>query len=408
MSARPERRVDDRVAVVGAGPYGLAVAAGLRQRDIGFRIFGTPMQAWQDAMPRGMFLKSEGFASDIADPARALTLARFCAESGLEYGDYGVPVPVDTFIRYGHWFREAAVGVVEDASVQHVTASGGRFELTLDTGERATAERVVVASGLNGFAFVPRALRELPPDLRTHSSEHHDLTGFRGKRVVVVGGGQSALESAALLHEHGAEPKVIVRAEEVAWNPTPAIERSTKRRLRYPRSGLGDGWDLWTYSNVPLAFHALGEKRRAQIVWRTLGPAGSWWLRDRLDGQVDILRGSRIEEATAEDGSVRLRVSRNGRVDELEADHVLAATGYRPDVDRVPFLDPALRARIARGPAGPSLSRWFESSAPGLYFVGLAAATSFGPPQRFVLGSGFAARRVTTHVARSQRSRLGR
>lgn len=408
MSERPARRVDDRIVIVGAGPYGLAVAAELRQRRVGFRIFGTPMQAWQDAMPSGMFLKSEGFASNIGDPAGELTLARFCAESGIAYGDYGAPVPVETFTRYGHWFRSRAVGLVEEAKILRVTPSSGGFRLTLSSGEQAVAERVVVASGLSGFAYVPRVVRALPDAVRSHSSEHRDLGRFRGKRVVVVGAGQSALETAALLHETGSDPIVLARGGQIAWNPRPALARSVKQRLRYPRSGLGDGWDLWLYENGPLAFHALPAERRREIVRTTLGPAGSWWLRDRFDGRVAIQLRSRIEEAAADDGRVRLRVSRDGENVRLEADHVIAATGYRADIERLDFIDPAIRDRIERGPDGPVLSRGFESSVNGLYFVGLAAAVSFGPVQRFVLGSRCAARRVAAHVVKSGRPRLGR
>ncbi len=402
MTVGSERKVSSGVAIVGAGPYGLAVAAALRRRGIGFRIFGTPMQAWREDMPRGMFLKSEGFASSIADPDGVLTLARFCGEHDLGYGDYGVPVPVDTFIRYGLWFQHEGVGEVEETGVRDVSHAGDGFELTLDSGEGLRARAVVVASGLNGFAFVPKTLRNLPAEACSHSSRHHDLGVFRGKRVVVVGGGQSALETAALLHEGGATATVVVRKPGLAWNPTPLLERSAKHRLRYPRSGLGDGWDLWFYANLPLAFHSLPAQRRAATVSRTLGPAGSWWLRDRLDGAINIRLSAEIREARAESGRVRLRTSGDDDGEnQLEADHVIAATGYRPDVDRVPYLDPELRSRIARSRAGPALSRWFESSVPGLYFVGLAAATSFGPAQRFVLGSDVAARRVGKHVARS-------
>lgn len=370
------------------------------------------MQAWREDMPRGMFLKSEGFASNIADPDGVLTLARFCAEHDLEYGDYGVPVPVDTFIRYGLWFQQEGVGEVEETNVRDVSqTSEGRFALTLATGEQLQADTVVVASGLNGYAFVPTALRELPADACSHSSQHRDLGAFRGRGVVVVGGGQSALESAALLHEGGADVSVLVRAKEVAWNPPPVVDRRPKQRLRYPRCGLGDGWDLWFHATLPLGFYALPEDRRVDIVRNTLGPAGAWWLKDRLDGRIDVLRGSTVTEARADDGRVRLRVSRSDGDDGwLETDHVIAATGYRPAVDRVSYLNAELRKRIDPGPAGPALSRWFESSVPGLYFAGLAAAVSFGPAQRFVLGSDFAARRIAKHVARSRpaRFRVGR
>ena len=68
------------VAIIGAGPYGLSVAAHLRKLGIGFRLFGRPMHTWLTQMPKGMLLKSEGFASNLSDPDDQLTLDRYCTE----------------------------------------------------------------------------------------------------------------------------------------------------------------------------------------------------------------------------------------------------------------------------------------------------------------------------------------
>src|SRR5258707_6859877 len=84
------------VVVVGAGPYGLSVAAHLRARGVPFRIFGRPMDSWLAHMPKGMMLKSDGFASDIYDPDGDFTLKQFCSERGIEYSDAGVPVRLET------------------------------------------------------------------------------------------------------------------------------------------------------------------------------------------------------------------------------------------------------------------------------------------------------------------------
>src|ERR1700682_3160564 len=94
------------IAIVGAGPYGLSLAAHLNQRGIPFRIFGFPMQVWRQQMPAGMHLKSDGFASDLYDPDRAFTLKRYCADRGIEYSDCGIPVRLDTFLAYALEFQQ--------------------------------------------------------------------------------------------------------------------------------------------------------------------------------------------------------------------------------------------------------------------------------------------------------------
>src|SRR5580704_7611661 len=93
-------------AIVGAGPYGLSIAAHFRRKGIPFRIFGRPMDSWLDHMPKGMMLKSDGFASNIYDPDEEFTLGKFCADRAIEYSDAGVPVRLETFVAYGRAFRE--------------------------------------------------------------------------------------------------------------------------------------------------------------------------------------------------------------------------------------------------------------------------------------------------------------
>src|SRR6266700_2077454 len=194
------------VAIVGAGPYGLSLAAHLRKAGVSMRHFGHVMSPWRTAMPAGMFLKSQGFASNLSDPDGTHTLAAFCAATGRPYADYGLPVPLDTFIAYGQWFASQLAGDVEE---------------TLATGERARARRVVIAAGVEHFARLPGELIGLPADICTHASAHADLSVFRGKRVAVLGAGQSALETAALLHEQGTDVQIVMRKEQPVWNGAP-------------------------------------------------------------------------------------------------------------------------------------------------------------------------------------------
>src|SRR5262249_19171909 len=154
---------------------------------------------WLAQMPKGMFLKSEGFASNLSDPSGRHNLARYCTEHELPYANLGCPVPRETLVRYALAFQRELVPNVEDVTVTAVERSYDGFELRLSSGETLTAGKVIVATGLDNMAYVPPELAKLPSDLLSHSSDHHDFTRFKGLGVTVIGGGQSAIETAALL-----------------------------------------------------------------------------------------------------------------------------------------------------------------------------------------------------------------
>jgi FAD-dependent urate hydroxylase len=394
------------VAVIGAGPYGLSVAAHLRARGVNARVFGQPMHNWRFRMPAGMFLKSEGFASNLSDPRASHTLKRYCEEHGLAYGDIATPTPLSTFTDYGLWFQQRLVPELERTDVSELVEAGQAFELRLTSGEVVRAGQVVVAVGFSYFPYVPSELEGLPDRLVSHASDHRDLSCFRGRDVTVIGAGQSALETAALLREQGAYARVLVRKPAVSWNAVPVPHpRSLAHRIRHPQSGLCDGWICWLYSNAPAVFRRLPVDVRLEKVRTALGPSGSWWLRDRVEHCIPLLTSQSVVRAEADDGVVQLRLLKDGGgQQELTTEHVIAATGYRVDVDRLPFLHPDLRLRIRRVASTPALSPYFESSVAGLYFVGLAAASTFGPVLRFVYGSDFTAGRVSRHIESAQRS----
>lgn len=382
------------VAIVGAGPYGLSLAAHLRKAGVSMRQFGHVMNLWRTKMPAGMFLKSQGFASNLSDPDGTHTLAAFCAATGRPYADYGLPVPLDTFIAYGQWFTEQLVPDVEQTMVTRITAEPGCFELTLDTGERARARRVVVAAGVEHFAWLPGELIGLPADICTHASAHVDLSVLRGKKVVVLGAGQSALETAALLHEQGTEVQIVMRKDEPAWNGVPlALDRPLPQRLKEPEAGLGSGWSTWFYSRHPRVYRHLPAATRIFRARTALGPAGASWLRPRVEGQVPIRSGRELRWAKGTQDGITLGLAcADGSREELSADHVIAATGYRPNVSRLTFLDEGLRAGIRTVASTPAVGRDYQSSVPGLYFMGPGVAPTFGPVMRFVYGADHAAR----------------
>ena len=392
------------VAIIGAGPYGLSLAAHLRAADVDYRHFGMPMRLWAAAMPQGMFLKSQGFASSIADPDGTHTLEAFCKATGRPYASYGLPVPLDTFVSYGHWFQSERGLPIEETHVDDVAMRNGGFELNAG-GERILARRVVVAIGVEAFAYLPESLAGLSSAHCTHSSGHTDLAAFKGQDVIVVGAGQSALESAVLLHEGGASVQLVARRNQLAWNGEPLpLDRPLLQRLREPEAGLGSGLATWFYSNHPDLFRQLPRNTRVYRARTALGPAGACWLRPRADKQFPAHLGRTVMSATTQDGRVRLALSGPGGAGrELAADHVIAATGYRTDLRRLQFLPEAIRSRvhIVAGSGSPEAGRGYQSSVPGLYFIGPAVAPTFGPVMRFVFGTWHAGPVVARKLAGS-------
>jgi len=390
-------------AIIGAGPYGLSVAAHLRRSGIPFRIFGRPMDSWVAHMPKGMMLKSDGFASNIYDPENAFTLGRFCAERGIEYGDAGVPVRLETFTAYGLAFKDRMVPELEDKLVVSVDRLRDGFQLQLEDGERIQARSVVLAIGITHFDYVPETLAHLPAEFLSHSARHHELEPFRGRNVVVIGGGSSALDLAGLLHEAGAHVELVSRRQELKFHSQPTGKpRSRWQQVRHPQSGLGPGMRSRFFANSPLAFHYLPERLRVEAVRRTLGPSGGWFIRDKVMGKVPLHLGCTPRTAVAQNGKVHLSVqAADGSERKIMTEHVIAATGYKVNLERLTFLSPGIRSHLKTVGGSPVLSSSFESSVPGIYFVGVAAANSFGPVMRFAFGAGFAARRLTQTMAKA-------
>jgi FAD-dependent urate hydroxylase len=357
-------------------------------------------------MPKGMLLRSNWPATCIAEHDGELSLDAYQAETT---ASFGTPVPVERFIEYGDWVQRKVVPDLDRRRVVAIRRDRKDFRLELDDGEAVEARRVVVACGIDRFASVPAPFAGLPSELASHTGSHHDLGVFAGRRLAVVGGGQSALESAALAHEAGAAAvEVFVRAPQVVWLRGHAIKKRLGRLgpVAYAPTDVGPLW----YSRlvaVPDLFRRLPRRAQTKIARRSIRPAGAHWLVPRLE-EVPIHLGDTVVAAEPAGDRLRLRISDGSS---REVDHLLLGTGYRVDIARYDFLTESLLSSIRQKNGSPVLGRGLESSVPGLHFLGAPAAWSFGPIMRFVSGSWYSARALTRHLERAGgregRSRAG-
>jgi len=392
VSGPTHRQVE--VAVIGAGPYGLSAGTYLKAQGLEVRVFGEPMEFWANKMPEGMLLRSPRVASNISDPEHAFTLEAYEAAAKIAAS---APLPVGTFVDYGRWFRHQLESSLDPRTVVRVDHDGANFLLLMDDGETIRSPRVVVATGIGPFKRKPAVFGELSPEQVSHCYEGRGVRTFAGKRVAVIGAGQSALECAALLHEAGADVEVIMRSLSLRWigrhkwlhrlGPISQLLYSShdvgplgiSRLVAYPR----------LVSCIPLSI-------RDKIRTRAVKPGGSQWLPDRLSA-VRITTGRTVSSSASVGDEIALTLDDGS---ERRTDHVLLGTGYQVDITRYDFLPPELTRKVQQFDGYPKLSNGFRSSVPGLHFIGATAARSFGPLLYFVAGTEFASRHLVSHICK--------
>jgi thioredoxin reductase len=395
------------VAIVGAGPYGLAAAAHLTQQGLNVIVFGKPMQLWREHMPEGMLLRSYWWATNISDPQKHYGLEQFCEVTGQHPTD---PMARETVIDYGLWFYQQAIRNADQTYVRTVEHQENQFTLTLEDERVITCKAVVMAPGLAYYIHRPSEYSHLPSQVLSHTADHSSFADFAGKSLVIIGGGQSALETAALANESGAHVQLISRSP-LVWIPGSATfpeQRSLLERLRSPKAGIGPGWFQWQLEHFPYLFQSLPRASKNRILrgLGSYGPMGASWLKPRVIGQTDLYELQHVEQIRDRDNGAEVTLS-NNKI--LHADHVILGTGYRTDVKRLPMLHPSLLSQIKTYRNAPILSRTFEASVPGLYFTGFSSVLSCGPLYRFVIGTDAAARQVASaiskHLLQSGKSR---
>jgi thioredoxin reductase len=392
------------VVVMGAGPYGLSTAAHLRGKGLNVAVFGKPMELWSRYMPKGMLLRSYWWATFLSDPQKQFGLDRYFSEIGQEPYD---PLPGDTIADYGRWFQKQAVPDVDETFIQNIEHREGEFEVTLVDGRVIICSSVVMAPGLQPFIHRAPKYDHLPKELVTHTSEHRTFDDLAGKSVVMIGGGQSALESSALAYESGVKIELVSRKSLVwikdgaSFNPN----RPFLEKVRAPKAGISPGWFNLGLEKFPYAFQSLPRSGKDRILngIGKIGPMGSSWLRPRLIGKVPLHEQISVQEVKETDSGLLVTLSNNQTI---QADHLILGTGYRADLKRLSMLGESIQQHVRTYNGAPILSSHFETSVPGLYFVGFSSFSSCGPYYRFVVGTGAASTRVAAAVA--QRTRVGK
>ena len=301
------------VVVIGAGPHGLAAVAHLRAARVPTCVFGESLEFWRETMRSGMWLRSSPRASSISDPAGEHSLARWRSENGREIGRI---LHIQDFLAYCEWFQTRIVPDLDSRRVANVERAGEAFTITLDDGERFLASRVVVAAGLGPFAYVPPVFRELPGSLASHTSASPDLERFQGRQVTVVGAGQSALESAALLSEAGAHVELLGRTQAIYWlsNWSDANTGTDAPAVPTTDDGSSESWRgrhglYWRPAPTEVAGRLSSWVGAASDLLRWIPPTRS--LRNRVD--TDATCDSRTEPDSCRSRVVRRSFPRRPR-----------------------------------------------------------------------------------------------
>ncbi|KRC64413.1 hypothetical protein ASE12_06305 [Aeromicrobium sp. Root236] len=389
---------ETEIAVIGAGPHGLGATERLRAAGREVCVIGDPMAFWH-TMPKGLWMRSRRNGSSIGEVTGPLSMEGYTADTQAVVDRH---LKLTTFIEYGHWYQNRVAPDVIRRHVVRLERQESGFLLTLSDGTQMRAGRVISATGIAEFTRRPAMLRQLPGELASHVADHGDYERFRGKSVAIIGAGQSALESAALMHEGGAEVEVLARHPQVHWLHGDGLIDGLGRLapLFYAPTDVGP-IGISRLVATPEVFRRFPRPLFDVIAARAIRPAGASWLKPRLP-DVPITAGAVVTTATPLGDQLALELSDGTR---RQVDHLLFATGYDVDIRRYSYLDRALAEQVRCVDGYPVLRRGLESSVPRLHFLGAPAARSFGPVMRFVAGSWFSSKAVAKTVAAQDRRR---
>lgn len=348
------------LAIIGAGPYGLSLAAHAKEAGLQYKVFGYPMDFWKSKMPPKMFIRTLLDYTALSDPLNEYTLKKFESEKNL---NLSYPLPRSIFVNYGMWFIEKTNISIEKKHITYVLKNKHFFELKTEKGDHYQAKNVVVAVGLTNAKYIPSNLSSLPEDLVFHSSDYTDFRKFKNKHVLVIGGGQSAWESAALLHQANAKVELAYRRPK---------RLSPDKNMNAKQLELADKY----------YYFSLQEKEKIRKYFER--PTVSDFLVPLVEGKVTQRPNTFITQVLVKENNL-LDVTFNDNSN-IVVEHILAATGFRFSVKNLPFLKSMINKIKVNDIGEPIVNENFESTVSHLFFAGPATAYSHGPTFRFIAG----------------------
>ncbi len=351
--------------IIGAGPFGLALAAYANHLGISHVIAGKPMEFWKNNMPEGMYLRS---MSDWSlDPTEKASIMNYLGILKKTPADVE-PLSRDFYLEYCQWFQDQARIRSLPLYVSHLKKEDDHFHATFENGDGIEAKKVVVSIGMGYFKNQPSELTALLPKGRySHTCDAVQLNGQKGKRVLILGGRQSAFEWTALLNDAGAAEVHLVHRHE-----SPKFTESDWTWV----SPLVDGM-----VTDPAWFRNLPQEEKDAISQRMWGEGRlkvEPWLEKRVKkASTHIHEKAALASCTElADGSMEIKLD-NGAA--FIVDEIILATGYKVDLKKIPFLEGSLLNKIFTSNGFPVLDEHFQTSVNGLYFTSMPAGQDFGP-----------------------------
>jgi cation diffusion facilitator CzcD-associated flavoprotein CzcO len=352
--------------IIGAGPFGLAVAAQAQHDNIEHLIAGKPMEFWRANMPQGMFLRS---ACDWhLDSQNVHTIEAFLQSQGKTPKDVE-PLSLDFYLTYCNWFQQQKKIESLPVYIQRLDRLNDHFIATTINGDVINAKQVVLAPGFRHFQHIPEDLKaKLPEGRYQHTCEYVNFSDAEDKRYLIVGGRQSAFEWAALLLESGAS----------------AVHLS--HRHASPAFAVADwSWVKPLVDNMvehPDWFRRLSKKEKDEISYRMWSEGRlkiEPWLESRLsDDRLKVWPHTEIISCAVNESGERAVMLTNRET--IIVDKLILATGYKVDITRVPLLAAGnLPEQLETRNGFPVLSNYFETSVPGLFITSMPAMQDFGP-----------------------------
>jgi FAD-dependent urate hydroxylase len=354
-----------KLLIIGAGPFGLALAAYAKDLGIDYLIAGKPMEFWKNNMPDGMYLRS---ASDWSlDPTDKASIMNYLTKQGKTPADVE-PLSRDFYLEYCQWFQEQNGIQPLPFYVTKLEKTNDHFVAVLENNDVIEAENVVVAIGMGYFKNQPSELTAILPKGRySHTCDAVQLTAQKGKRVLILGGRQSAFEWAALLNDADAAEIHLVHRHE-----SPKFTASDWSWV----SPMVDGMVL-----NPAWFRNLPQEEQTAITKRMWGEGRlkvEPWLEERVMKPNTYIheKAGLVSCTELADGTLDIKLD-NG--DTFVVDEIILATGYKVDVNQIPFIKGGLLNDISARNGFPVLDEHFQTSVKGLYFTSMPAGQDFGP-----------------------------